>query len=121
MAEITPRPSQVAKVFNGSIDATKVEVTDDSEILIYSISILNATAAEAYLQVWDKKEGDVTVGADTTFILGVDAASQEHFVFPVPIRFGTGFTIASATARDGSSDAVQEVTITFLDSLDRTE
>ena len=104
------------KVFNASVNATKQEVTDNPNSLIYSISLLNATAAEAYLQVFDADADSVTVGSTApTFVLGVDQTRDQHFVFPKPIKFTTGFTVASTTTRAGSSNAVQEVAITYMD------
>lgn len=103
-----------SKVYNGSVNATKAEVTDDVNSLIHSITLLNATAAEAYLQVFDADADAVTVGTTApTFVIGCDTLGQLHCVFPNPIRFSTGFTIASTTTRAGSTNAVQEVTITY--------
>ena len=105
------------KVYNGSINATKAEVTDNPSILIYSITLLNATAAEAYLQVFNADSADVTVGSTTPdFVIGVDATDELHCPFPKPILFNAGLTIASTTTRAGSTNAVQEVTITYADS-----
>ena len=53
--------------YNGSVNGTKVVVTA-APTLIQSISVLNATSAEAYLQLFDKATGDVTVGSTAPFI-----------------------------------------------------
>ncbi len=108
-------PAVIPVVYNGSVNATKVEVTDNAQSLIYTISILNATSAEAYLQIFDADATNVTVGTTTpTIVLGVGAEGNPHFDFSNhPILLTTGFTIASTTARAGSSNAVQEVTITY--------
>ena len=101
--------------FNASVNATKQEVTDNPNVLIYSITLLNATAAEAYFQVFDADADDVTVGTTTpTFIIGVEAGSQISVEYPKPVRFYKGLTVASTTARDGSTNAVQEATITYV-------
>lgn len=109
-------PHSVAKVYNGSVSNTKIEVTDNTNILIHSITLLNATAAEAYLQLFDADADDVTLASTTpNFHIGCDATSEIHCEFPKPIHFTTGFTIASTDARKGNSAAVQEVTITYQD------
>jgi len=113
MAIKTNRP-MVSKVFNATVNATKAEVDDNAGALIHSITVLNATAAEAFLQVFDADADDVTVGTTVRdFVIGCDAVQQLHCAFPVPIHFTTGFTIASTTARDGNTNAVMEVTITY--------
>jgi|TARA_R100001244_G_C5094750_1_gene117291 hypothetical protein len=99
--------------YNGTVNATKVVVTA-APTLIQSISVLNATAAEAYLQIYDKATGGVTVGTTApSMVFGVGAEGNPHFLFPKPIYFPTGLVIASTTARAGDSGAVQEVNITY--------
>lgn len=117
MGIISAANIHVSKVYNGTVNATKAEVTDNPNVLIYSIDRLNATAAEAYLQVFDADANDVTVGTTTpTFVLGSGAEGNPHSHFNPPIRFTSGLTIASTTARTGSTNAVQEVTITYTDA-----
>ena len=99
--------------YNGSVNGTKVVVTA-APTLIQSISVLIATSAEAYLQLFDKVTGDVTVGSTApSMVFGVGAEGNPHYVFPTPIYFKTGLVVASATARDGNSAAIQEVSITY--------
>ena len=103
--------------YNGSVNGTKVVVTA-APTLIQSISVLNATSAEAYLQIFDKVTGDVTVGTTApTLVFGVGAEGNPHFLFPKPIYFKTGLVIASATARVGDTNAVQEVSITYASGV----
>ena len=103
--------------YNGSVNATKVVVTA-APTLIQSISVLNATSAEAYLQLFDKVTGGVTVGTTApTLVFGVGAEGNPHFLFPKPIYFKTGLVIASATARVGDTNAVQEVSITYASGV----
>lgn len=101
--------------FNASVNATKREVTDNPESLIYTITLLNATAAEAYFQVFDADADDVTVGTTVSkFVIGVEAGSELPVEFPKPVRLKNGFTVASTTTRDGSTNAVMEATITYM-------
>jgi hypothetical protein len=99
--------------YNGSVSATKIVVTA-APTLIQSISVLNATSAEAYLQIFDLATGGVTVGTTApSMVFGVGAEGNPHFLFPKPIYFKTGLVVASTTARAGDSAAVQEVNITY--------
>ena len=99
--------------YNGSVSSTNLTV-NASPTLIQTISVLNATSAEAYLQIYDKATGGVTVGTTApSMVFGVGAEGNPHFLFPKPIYFPTGLVIASTTARAGDSGAVQEVNITY--------
>ena len=103
--------------YNGSVNATKVVVTA-APTLIQSISVLNATSAEAYLQIFDSLTAGVTVGSTApSLVFGVGAEGNPHFLFPKPIYFKTGLVIASATARAGASNAVQEISITYASGV----
>ena len=99
--------------YNGSVSSTNLTV-NASPTLIQTISVLNATSAEAYLFLYDLAIGDVTVGSTTpNLVFGVEAGGNPHFLFPKPIYFKTGLVVASTTARGGASAAVQEVNITY--------
>lgn len=103
--------------YNGVVGGTEVEVTDNADSLIYSITLLNLTAAIAYLQIIDADAADVTIGTTTpTFVIAVPASGSLHCSFPKPIRLTSGFTIASTTARGGATGANQEVLITYATS-----
>lgn len=114
MAGIGARDTDSTQVYNALVGGTKAEVTDDPNVLVYTIHILNTTAAVAYLQVFDADSADVTVGTTTAdYVFGVAASGVRDIVLPKPIRHTVGFTVASTTARDGSTGANQEVTITY--------
>lgn len=109
------RDHDSTKIFNASVTAVN-EVTDNANSLIYSISIFNGTANDAYLQVFDADADDVTLDITTpTFVLGVPADKAMHFEFPKPIRFTTGFSVASTATRTGDTIVTQEVTISYMD------
>ncbi len=111
---LSSKSTNAVTVYNGTVNATKAEVTDNPNVHIYSIALLNATAAEAYLQVYDADSSNVTVGTTVAdFVIGNGAEGAFQCVFNPPIQFTTGFSIASTTARAGSTNAVQEVTITY--------
>ena len=99
--------------YNASVSNTNLTV-NASPTLIQSISVLNATSAEAYLQLFDLAIGDVTVGTTVpNLVFGVEAGGNPHYLFPKPIYFKTGLVVASTTARVGDSAAIQEVSITY--------
>ena len=99
--------------YNASVSNTNLTV-NAAPTLIQSISVLNATSAEAYLQLFDLAIGDVTVGTTVTnLVFGVEAGGNPHYVFPKPLYFKTGLVVASTTARVGDSAAIQEVSITY--------
>ena len=103
--------------YNASVSNTNLTV-NASPTLIQTISVLNATSAEAYLQLFDLAIGDVTVGTtEPSLVFGVGAEGNPHFLFPKPIYFKTGLVIASATARAGDSNAVQEISITYASGV----
>lgn len=114
---ISPNDHTVTKVYNGSVAGTKIEVTDNPNVLIYSITAMNAGIAEGYIQVFDKDSVNVTVGATAPdFVIGVEATTSLHVDFPKPVLFTSGFTIASTTSRTGSIAAAMEITITYMDA-----
>ena len=108
------------KTFNASV-TTAADVTTDSKILIYSFTLFNTTAAAAYLQVFDKQSGSVSLGTtDPTYVIGIPAvASGGHVqvMLPKPILHTTGLTIAATTTRGGSTTAAVETTITYASEV----
>ena len=112
---LSPNDCQVCSVYGGTVSNTKVEVTDNVDVLLYGFHIQNTTAAVAYLQVFDKDADDVTVGTTVPdYVIGVAANNQCDIVFQKPKRHSTGFTIASCTSRTNNTGAAQEVTIQYV-------
>jgi len=103
-----------AQVYNAALTATKKAPTTDTQVLIWSVTIHNTTAARAYVQFFDALAADVTVGTTTPdFVVGVAANGTTSWNIGKPIRFSTGITVASTTTRAGSTDATQEVCIVY--------
>ena len=48
--------------YDADLDETKIEVTDNPNVRIYSIHAMNTTAAPLFLQLWDLDADSVTVG-----------------------------------------------------------
>lgn len=111
------RDSDSSIVFNDSISGDKRNISDSSNVLLHSVTLLNATGDEAYLQFFDVgSTGDVIVGTTApTFVIGLEAQKQIHRKLKKPIRFFNGMFVASTTTRDGSTGAIQEVTLTYND------
>lgn len=95
--------------YNADLDETKVEVTDNPNVRIYSIVAFNTTAAPLFLQLFDADSDDVTIGATTPtnqYVVPGNADSDgAGFIVPLPVpkSYSTGFTIACTTDSEGSS------------------
>lgn len=102
------------KAWNAAQAATKAAVTTDTQILVWSISLQNTTAAIAYLQIFDLQSGSVTVGTTTpSYVFGVPASGSAHYMFEKPFRLNAGFTVAATTTRSGNTGATVETTIVY--------
>jgi len=114
MAGIGARDTDSTQVYNAAVSGTKLEVTDNPNVLVYSFHILNTTAAAAFLQVFDKDADNVTVGTTVAdYVIAVAASGTREITYCKPIRHTVGLTVTSTTTRGGSTGASQEVTITY--------
>ena len=79
----------------------------DKAATIYGISLLNETAAVAYLQIFMRASGSVTVGTTAPNLsLGLPASGGLTLSFPNGLIVGgDGLTVAGTTTRNGSSGA----------------
>lgn len=95
--------------YDNDLDETKIEVTDNPTVRIYSIVAFNTTAAPLFLQLFDLDADSVTVGTTAPtnqyVIPGNGDSDGAGFVinFPVPKAYSTGFTVACTTDSQGSS------------------
>lgn len=106
-----------SKTFNGSLQAIKRRVSNHSNVLLHSVTLLNAQGAEGYLQFFDVATANEVVLGTTIpkFVIGVDSQKQMHRKFKKPVRFVKGTFVASTTTRDGSTGAIQEATLTYTE------
>ena len=116
MGTIGPDDSPSAKVYFATNTGTKADVTTDTQILIWAIHICNNTAAKACLQLFDKQSAAVTVGTTAPdFEISLPASGSATFLFgEKPLKFSTGFTIASTTTPTGATGASTDVSISFM-------
>lgn len=70
-------------VFNAAVAATKV-VVNSRECLIHGLVVVNQTAAEAFLQVFDALTANVTVGT-----------TAPDWVIPIPASGGVVIPLSS--------------------------
>ena len=98
-----------ATYYDNDLDETKIEVTDNPNVRIYSIHAINTTAAPLYLQMWDLDSTSVTVGTTTPtnqYIIPGNADSDGAgftISFNPPKSYSTGFTVAATTDSEGSA------------------
>lgn len=95
--------------FNDAVAGTK-QALKASPALLWTLKLVNTTAAAAYLQFHDKAAADVTVGT-TTPKFCVRLAANESVTIPLerPIQFLTAVTIAGTTTATGSTGAAISV------------
>lgn len=102
------------KMFSAQVGGTKASVHDNGSAL-YGISLLNETAAVAYLQVFKRVASAVTVGTTTPDLaLGLPANGGLTLSFPHGfIVGGDGLTVAGTTTRTGSTGANISVNLVY--------
>ncbi len=94
--------------------AEGVEVTDFSNVLIYTIAYSNFSGADAYLQIFDADADDVTVGTtEADFVIVLSDNEALSIPFETPIQFTTGLTIASTTTATGNAPATSSTVMGF--------
>lgn len=82
--------------------------------LIDGIYVLNETAADAYLQFFNKLAADVTVGSTVPdFVVAIGINAKSDITFRKPISFGIGLVVASTTERGNNTGAVCETLLTY--------
>ena len=93
-----------------TVAATKT-VISEQPCEVDGWQIVNQTAAEAFVQVFDKKSGDVTVGQTTPdWWLPLPISGGAAVGLPKSIQHSSGLVIACTTTWNGSSGANCDVT-----------
>ena len=97
--------------FNDAVAGTKVAAKAAPGFL-YTLKLVNTTAAVAYLQVFDKLAADVTVGTTTPdFCFRLAANESVTIPLELAIQFFNGITFAGCTTATGSTGAAISVTL----------
>ncbi len=106
--------------FNDAVAATKVQIKA-TQGQLYSLHLVNGSAATSYLQVFCLPSAGVTVGSTApSFDINLPTNAASNFTsdltFPVGAgcATGTGITIAATTTATGSSAASVSVTASYL-------
>ncbi len=98
--------------FNDDVAATDILV-QAGETLLYSVSLHNTTAADAFFLLYNAAAvADVTVGTTAAdYIIPNGANAIVNMSFSKPLHFAKGLVIASTTATGGSSGAAQDASL----------
>jgi len=101
--------------FTASVDDDPGKLVQAGETLLYGYSILNGTAAVAYLQLFDAAAlSSVTLGSTTpTYVIGNSASAVTARSLTKPLYFANGLVIFSTTTATGSTAAAQHVSIEY--------
>lgn len=106
-----------APFFNDAVNATPAQVKA-SYGAITGMKLVNTTGATAYLQIFFKPSGSVTVGtttADWTIRLGANESTPWlPFYWMAGIPTGTGITLAGTTTATGNTGAAISVMMLFM-------
>jgi len=101
--------------FNASVDDDPGKLVRAGETLLFGYSILNATAAVAYVQLFDAATlGAVSLGTTVpTYVIGSVASGLSSRSLNKPLYFANGLVIFSTTTATGSTGAAQHVSLEY--------
>ncbi len=116
-----PNTTHGHAVYLNQDTSAAVEVTDNPASTIYWVHCTNTSAAVAYLNLYDADLDNVTLGSTTPTMQFVVPSQGDTkgagFTInfgPHGVKFSTGFTVAAATAFDGSTDPGANTVITNI-------
>lgn len=101
--------------FNASVDDDPGVLVQAGETLLYGYSILNGTAAVAYLQLFDAAAlANVNLGTTVAdYVIGNAASAVTARSLKKPLYFSLGLVIFSTTTATGSTGAAQHVSFEY--------
>lgn len=103
-------PVSAQPISVGSVNATKQAISA-KPYEIHGWQIVNQTGAEAFVQVFNKAVGDVTVGTTVPdWFLPLPASGGAAVGLPKGIPMSVALTIACTTTKGGNADAACDVT-----------
>src|SRR5512142_3176533 len=104
MAVYNPSDQLTNKAKTLAIAGTVTDITTDANVLVNGYSITNLNAAVAYIQVFDKQSGDVTLGTTTpSWVISLHASGTVALDLTKPVKHTTGLSIACTTAAGNST------------------
>ena len=114
MGKPSSKSLNAAKTYTADVADTVLNVSTETNHLIYAISLDDATGTKTYLQMFDAQSGDVTLGTTVAdFVLSVIPNGTGGAVFPIPFQFTVGCSIACTTTPTGLTASSSRVSITF--------
>lgn len=87
----------------------------NAKLNLYGFTVVNNTAALAYVQLFDKATtGAVTLGSTVPdAVIPVPPNGSVSRSFPEAVEFGNGLVVASTTTRNGSAGAATDILFDF--------
>lgn len=106
--------SYIPHKYSGSVAGTVVAVDATGPATLRLITILNTTAAVAYLQVFNLPAASVTIGT-TAPALSIGVPASAALVIPIPECglniAGLGLSLGGTTTRAGATGASLDVNL----------
>jgi len=101
--------------FTASVDDDPGKLVQAGNTLLTGYSILNGTAAVAYLQLFNAAAlSDVALGTTTPdYVIGNAASAVTARSLQKPLYFSLGLVMFSTTTATGSTGAAQHVSIEY--------
>lgn len=101
--------------FSAGVDDSPGVLVQAGETLLYGYSILNTTAAAAYLQLFNAAAlTDVTLGTTVPdYVIGNAASAVIGRSLCKPLSFSLGLVMFSTTASGGDTGAAQDVSLEY--------
>lgn len=113
-AVVAVRPDGAA-FFNDAVAGTVVQVKSAAGAL-YALSLVNTTAATAYLQIFFLPSAGVTLGTTVApLVIRLAASAAVQLSFPVGVgASGTGLSLAGTTTATGLTGAAVSVAAVYV-------
>lgn len=101
--------------FNDAVAGTVVDIKANAAGRIDALDLVNTTAAAAYLQIFNTKAANVTLGTTpATHVIRLTANQSKTLTFPQGLKLGgDGVSIAGTTTAGGTTGAAISVGAAF--------
>jgi len=102
--------------FNDAVAGAAVNIKASGIVHLFSVKLVNSTAATAYLQFFDKPAAAVILGTTLpvwTIRLAANETTNPSEVAPLLVFNGTGLSIAGTTTPTGAVGAAISVSATY--------
>lgn len=115
MAKLDGDVGHALPQFTSTVDDDPGKLVQAGETLLYGYSILNATAAVAYLQLFNAASlSAVTLGTTVAdYVIGNAASAVTARSLKKPLFFSAGLVMFSTTTATGNTGAGQHVSVEY--------